>query len=153
EAKRDPQQWAELLDREGVTIWNTVPALMEMLVDYAETAERTLPHTLKLVWMSGDWIPLRLPDRIRQLTKGTRVISLGGATEASIWSILYPIEVVQAEWKSIPYGRAMINQKFYVLNERLEPCPIWVTGHLYIGGIGLAKGYWQDEEKTRASFI
>jgi amino acid adenylation domain-containing protein/thioester reductase-like protein len=153
EAKRDPMQWAEWLDRERVTIWNTVPALMEMLVDYTETAEQTLPASLRLVLMSGDWIPLRLPDRIKSLAEGARVISLGGATEASIWSILYPIEAVNAEWKSIPYGRPMVNQRFYVLNERLEPCPIWVIGHLYIGGVGLAKGYWRDEEKTQASFI
>lgn len=153
EAKRDPMEWAKLADSEKVTIWNTVPALMEMLVDYAETAERMLPQSLSLVLLSGDWIPLRLPDRIKSLAKGARVISLGGATEASIWSILYPIEAVYAEWKSIPYGRPMVNQKFYVLNDRMEQCPVWVIGQLYIGGVGLAKGYWRDEEKTRRSFI
>jgi amino acid adenylation domain-containing protein/thioester reductase-like protein len=153
EAKRDPKGWAELVDGEKVTIWNTVPALMEMLIDYSEMAERTLPQSFRLVLLSGDWIPLRLPDRIKSLAKGARVISLGGATEASIWSILYPIEAVNAEWKSIPYGRPMVNQRFYVLNERMEQCPVWVTGQLYIGGVGLAKGYWRDEEKTRGSFI
>jgi amino acid adenylation domain-containing protein/thioester reductase-like protein len=153
EAKRDPMKWAEWLDSERVTIWNTVPALMEMLVDYAETAGRRLPQGLRLVLLSGDWIPLRLPDRIKSLAKGAGVISLGGATEASIWSILYPIDVVKAEWKSIPYGRPMVNQQFYVLNERMEPCPVWVIGQLYIGGAGLARGYWRDEEKTRKSFI
>jgi SagB-type dehydrogenase family enzyme len=81
------------------------------------------------------------------------VISLGGATEASIWSILYPIERVEPSWKSIPYGKPMCNQRFFVLNERLEPCPVWVAGQLYIGGTGLAKGYWRDEEKTQASFL
>jgi len=153
EAKRVPSAWAELIDGEKVTIWNTVPALMEMLVDYAETAERTLPPSLRLVWLSGDWIPLRLPDRIKRLATGANVISMGGATEASIWSILYPIDAVNAEWKSIPYGRPMVNQKFYVLNERMQTCPVWVVGQLYIGGVGLAKGYWRDEEKTQRSFI
>ena len=55
--------------------------------------------------------------------------------------------------KSIPYGHALNNQQMYVLNERLEECPTWVVGQLYIGGVGLALGYWADEEKTKSRFI
>ncbi len=47
----------------------------------------------------------------------------------------------------------MMNQTFHVLDKALDDCPAWVTGGLYIGGIGLAKGYWNDPEKTAASFI
>jgi acyl-coenzyme A synthetase/AMP-(fatty) acid ligase/acyl carrier protein len=82
-----------------------------------------------------------------------QVISLGGATEASVWSIYYPVGDVEPEWSSIPYGMPLTNQKIYVLNSFLEPCPYWVQGDLYIGGIGVAKGYWGDETKTSASFI
>jgi acyl-CoA synthetase (AMP-forming)/AMP-acid ligase II/acyl carrier protein len=106
-----------------------------------------------LVLLSGDWIPVTLPDRLRKLIPTVEIISLGGATEASIWSILYPIQRVDPSWKSIPYGKPMRNQRFFVLNERLEPCPVWVPGCLYIGGIGLAEGYWRDEAKTQASFL
>ena len=82
-----------------------------------------------------------------------RVVSLGGATEASIWSIVYEIGEVEEEWSSIPYGVAMENQKMYVLGEGEEERPEWVTGGIYIGGVGLARGYWRDEEKSRGSFI
>ncbi|OAD22381.1 non-ribosomal peptide synthetase [Candidatus Thiomargarita nelsonii] len=81
------------------------------------------------------------------------MISLGGATEASIWSIYYPIETVNSNWNSIPYGKPLLNQTFHVFNQLMEPCPVWVPGQLYIGGIGLAQGYWRDEEKTESSFI
>ena len=47
----------------------------------------------------------------------------------------------------------MLNQTFQVLNQVLAPCPTWVPGSLFIGGIGLAKGYWRDEQKTNASFV
>jgi SagB-type dehydrogenase family enzyme len=94
-----------------------------------------------------------LPNEIRARADALEVVSLGGATEASIWSIIYPIGTVGAGWKSIPYGRPMVNQTFHVFNDAWEPCPVWVAGHLFIGGIGLAQGYWRDEEKTRASFI
>jgi amino acid adenylation domain-containing protein len=170
---RDPAHWLELIDRHQITIWNSVPALMQMLVEYVPTSPdlksgspsppSPLPwgegcpsgrgEGLRLVLLSGDWLPLTLSDRIRGLFGNSQVISLGGATEASIWSILYPIEQIESNWKSIPYGRPMANQNCYVLNEALETCPIWVTGHLYIGGIGLAQGYWGDPDKTNASFI
>ena len=150
---KDPAHWLELMTQENVTVWNSVPALMHMFVEYASGRTEVVPQCLRLVLLSGDWIPLDLPDRIRTLVKDVRVISLGGATEASIWSNLYPIEEVHSDWKSIPYGRPMVNQRFYVLNELMEDCPDWVPGQLYIGGIGLAKGYWRDEEKTIGSFI
>jgi SagB-type dehydrogenase family enzyme len=110
-------------------------------------------ESLRVVMMSGDWIPVKLPGRIRAMGQDMQVISLGGATEASIWSILYPIEQVPREWISIPYGKPMLNQTFHVLNSELAPCPDWVPGELFIGGIGLAKGYWRDPEKTAASFF
>src|SRR5439155_18123647 len=53
----------------------------------------------------------------------------------------------------IPYGRAMLNQTFHVLDARLEPRPFWVPGELFIGGTGLALGYWRDEEKTNERFF
>ncbi|MCG8463170.1 MAG: amino acid adenylation domain-containing protein, partial [Holophagales bacterium] len=153
ERRQDPSHWAELLGAGEVTLWNTVPQLMQMLVEYAEAGDRPLAPSLRLVMMSGDWIPVPLPDRIRRQAPSARLFSLGGATEASIWSILYEIGEVDSKWPSIPYGRPMVNQRFHVLDEALEPCPEWVPGHLYIGGVGLAEGYWRDEEKTAASFF
>jgi len=152
-ALKDPAHWLELMHQQQVTLWNSIPTLMQMLVEYAAGVRAVLPNSLRLVLLSGDWIPLNLPQQIQATAKNARIIGLGGATEASIWSIYYPIEQVDPNWKSIPYGKPLTNQQFYVLNELLEPCPTWVTGQLYIGGIGLAKGYWQDEEKTNFSFI
>jgi amino acid adenylation domain-containing protein len=150
---KEPAHWLELMNQHHVTVWNTVPALMQMLVDYVGEQSQTIPSKLRLSLMSGDWIPLDLPERVKALWPQTQVISLGGATEASIWSIYYPIETIDPTWKSIPYGKPLLNQTFQVFNELMEPCPIWVPGQLYIGGIGLALGYWRDEEKTRNSFI
>src|SRR6202035_1389415 len=141
-ASRDPGRWLELMVEHGVTVWNTVPALLEMLVEHAEGRGALLPESLRLVLLSGDWVPLSLPDRLRGLCRGeVEVVSLGGATEASIWSILYRIGEVDGGWRSVPYGQAMVNQSFHVLDSRLEPRPLWAPGELYIGGRGLARGY------------
>ena len=151
--RKDPGHWLSLIKEKHVTVWNSVPALMQMLVEYVSGREDLHFNTLRLVLLSGDWIPLDLPDKIRKRFDPADIISLGGATEASIWSILYAVNTVDPNWNSIPYGWPMVNQEFYVLNENMEPCPDWVPGKLYIGGSGLAKGYWRDEEKTKASFI
>ncbi len=150
---RDPAHWAELMQRERVSVWNSVPALMQMQVEHLEASGERLPDSLRLVLLSGDWLPVGLPDRIRALGRDVRVVSLGGATEASIWSIAYPIERVEPTWPSIPYGRPLANQSLHVLDARLEPRPAWVPGELYIGGVGLARGYLHDEQRSAASFI
>jgi len=149
----DPAHWAEVIVRERVTIWNSVPALMKLFVDFAGSHPEAAKNKLRLAWLSGDWIPLNLPEQIRAVAPEAELISLGGATEASIWSILFPIQSVDPAWKSIPYGAAMVNQTFHVLDKALNDCPTWSIGELYIGGIGLAKGYWKNPEKTAASFI
>src|ERR1700674_4793201 len=148
----DANHWAEFILAEKVTIWDNVPALMQLLVDQAGKPE-LLGESLRLVMMSGDWIPLGLPDQIRRVLPKVNVVSLGGATEASIWSILFPIGKVDPNWKSIPYGKAMLNQSFHVMNQDFAPRPTWVPGQLYIGGVALAKGYLHDEQKTSASFV
>ena len=153
-AARDPARWSELIKRHGVTVWNSVPALMELLVDRAERiGDGSFLRSLRLVLLSGDWIPVGLPDRLRAFAPDARIVSLGGATEGSIWSILHPIEHVDPSWSSIPYGRPMANQQVYVLDDELEVRPVHVPGDIYIGGRGVAKGYWRDEERTRARFV
>ncbi|MFL6676284.1 MAG: amino acid adenylation domain-containing protein [Massilia sp.] len=152
ERRLDPTHWAELVARYGVTVWNSVPALCSLLVEHGERARAVFP-TLRHVMLSGDWIAVSLPDRIRAVAPHAEVLSLGGATEVSIWSIWYPVRAVDPAWTSIPYGRAMRNQQVRVLDHRLEDAPDWVTGALYIGGAGLARGYWEAPELTAAAFV
>jgi amino acid adenylation domain-containing protein len=152
---RDPQHWLDLCTRHGVTVWNTAPALMEMLVEHAELdpagARRALAG-LRLVMLSGDWIPVALPDRIRALAPQAEVMSLGGATEASIWSIHHPVGEVDPAWPSIPYGRALTGQSFWVLDDSGRPQPVGEPGELFIGGAGVARGYIGDPAQTAERF-
>jgi yersiniabactin nonribosomal peptide synthetase len=153
ELAKDPSHWASLIQKERVTIWNSVPASMGMMMAYITGKTTDSLKTLRLIFLSGDWIPLKLPGKIKSRISEATIVSLGGATEASIWSVFYPVESVKSEWASIPYGRPMTNQSLHILNESMEECPDMVPGQLYIGGIGLALGYWQDEVKTTEAFI
>ncbi|MEO9614025.1 MAG: amino acid adenylation domain-containing protein [Nitratireductor sp.] len=150
ERAKEASHWRDLVQRHDVTVWNSVPALMQLAVEGAGGA--VMP-SLRLVMLSGDWIPLTLPEQIRPAAPAAEIWSLGGATEASIWSVLYPIGRIDPEWRSIPYGHAMDHQSIQVLDADLAVCPPWVPGDLYIGGIGVALGYLGDQAKTAASFI
>jgi amino acid adenylation domain-containing protein len=153
-ALREPARWAELCERNGVTVWNSVPALMKLFVEHLELRGARLPFAMRVVMLSGDWIPVSLPDRIRALDLGeVDLISLGGATEASIWSIFHRIGEVDPAWDSIPYGRPLANQTLHVLDGGFEERADHVPGDLYIGGAGLARGYWKDPDKTAAAFV
>ena len=55
-------------------------------------------------------------------------------------------------WTTIPYGYPLVNQTWEVRDRNGDPCPVWVPGELYIGGIGLAQGYWRDPERTALRF-
>ncbi|WP_443659035.1 non-ribosomal peptide synthase/polyketide synthase [Clostridium algidicarnis] len=148
---RNVEEISRVLKTQKITIWNSVPAIMDMFV---ESIEKTFYNTdLRLVLLSGDWISLKLPSKIRKYFNNPNIISLGGATEASIWSIHYPIGDVNQEWKSIPYGMPLANQTFYVLDKSMNLCPYGVAGELYIGGIGVAKGYMNDLVKTQKAFM
>jgi pyochelin synthetase len=153
ELDREPAHWVELVERERVTVWNSVPQLLVMLVEHLRYRAAGAVQRLRLVLLSGDWIPVSLPDEIRALVPAVRVIGMGGATEASIWSIFHDVDEVDPSWKSIPYGRPLANQRWHVLNDALEPAPTWVPGELFIGGVGLALGYLGDEATTRHKFI
>lgn len=148
---RDPQVWRDLAQRHGVTIWNSVPALAKLLFD--EIGANSEGLALRVVMMSGDWIPLDLPGQIRKSLPHAVIYSLGGATEASIWSVGYAIDEIDAGWRSVPYGKPLENQSMRILNAEGLPCPLWVRGDLHIGGVGVALGYYGDARKTESSFL
>ncbi|MEU9386841.1 amino acid adenylation domain-containing protein, partial [Streptomyces sp. NPDC048279] len=149
----DPSHWAELLRDFGVTVWNSVPGQLHMLCDWLRSEPTAGEAALRLALISGDWIPVALPDQARELLPGLEIISLGGATEGSIWSIAHPIGEVDTARPSIPYGTPLTNQTFAVLDRHLRPRPEWVPGELYIGGAGVALGYFGDESRTAERFL
>jgi amino acid adenylation domain-containing protein len=149
----DPVDWINCIEQERVTVWNSAPALADILTQSVNGNEISRVASLRVAMMSGDWIPLFLPRKLWDLNGEMNIYSLGGATEASIWSIYFPIAKIEDHWKSIPYGKGLGNQKFYVFDESLNLSPFWTTGDLYIAGQGLALGYWNDAEKTASSFF
>ncbi|WP_327287082.1 non-ribosomal peptide synthetase [Streptomyces sp. NBC_01198] len=152
-SRPDPVGWAGSAARHGVTVWNSVPALAEMLTEVAEQAPAAARPPLRSFLLSGDWVPTPLPDRMRALWPEAVVTALGGATEAAIWSNSYQVGRVDPQWRSIPYGRPLPGQTMRVLDHRLDVRPPGAVGRIHIGGAGLARGYWRDAERTAERFI
>ncbi|NUS17481.1 MAG: amino acid adenylation domain-containing protein [Streptomyces sp.] len=152
-SRPDPVAWAEAAAAHDVTVWNSVPALTEMLVELSEQRPDMPRPAIRAFMLSGDWIPTTLPDRLRGLWPDVRVMAMGGATEAAIWSNLYEVGDVDPQWPSIPYGRPLTNQTMRVLDHRLDIRQPWATGRIYIGGTGLARGYRNDPDRTAERFV
>ena len=121
DGKQNPLEWAEAVHRHRVTVWNSVPALAELMLTAAGSHTGLLLASLRIMMLSGDWIPLSLAGRISSQIPACRLYSLGGATEASIWSIFHPIEELDPQWVSIPYGKPLRNQTFHRAQERSDP--------------------------------
>ncbi|MDF3068532.1 MAG: Malonyl CoA-acyl carrier protein transacylase [Polyangiaceae bacterium] len=149
-----PDELARVLSTEQITIWDSAPAQLQQLVPFMEPPSLNAScGWLRLVLLSGDWIPVGLPDAVRSCFPSASIISLGGATEATVWSNYFPIEKVEPSWTSIPYGKPIQNAKYYVLDSAGMPCPIGIAGHLYIAGECLAFGYNNDAALNARKFV
>ncbi|HEY8782705.1 MAG TPA: amino acid adenylation domain-containing protein [Mucilaginibacter sp.] len=150
---KDFEKLKIILKAEKITFWNSVPSTMSHLIADLEHEHSDYKQpNLRIVFLSGDWIPVQLPDSIRKYFPFARIISLGGATECTVWSNSYPIENIDPSWNSIPYGKPAYNNFFYILDNHQRPVPKGVVGELYIGGVGVARGYANDITKTENSF-
>ena len=148
---RDPEVWEKLIKIYGITIWNSAPALLDMFLIMRKNNHF---DKLRLALVSGDWVPLYLPEKWYKVTSiNSQFVALGGATEGGIWSNYYCVSKIDKSWNSIPYGQALPKQKYRIMDENFVDCGVNIPGELQIGGGSLAKGYINDEELTMKKFI
>jgi len=153
--RENPQQISTMLCTRDVTFWNSAPGTLSILLPFLrkERTDASSPSDMRLFFLSGDWIPLTLPGDINMLFPKAEFISLGGATEATVWSNYFPVADIDPLWRSIPYGRPIQNARYYILDQKLQHCPIGDEGDLYIGGECLSRGYLNAPAITANSFL
>ncbi|MEV5108019.1 amino acid adenylation domain-containing protein [Streptomyces massasporeus] len=149
----EPDTLVDLLERESITIWDSAPAALAMVMPFLQAREPAGRDTLRLVLLSGDWIPVPLPDQIRAAFPNAEVVALGGATETTVWSNHHRVGEVDLTRPSIPYGQPMQNTRCYVLDSDLRPCPLGEEGDLYVAGTGVAVGYAGAAHLTAVRFL
>ncbi|HEY2577786.1 MAG TPA: amino acid adenylation domain-containing protein [Streptosporangiaceae bacterium] len=152
--QKDPAQLLDVLIREPVTFWNSAPSTLAQLAPLL-AGVRGAPGTssLRLVFLSGDYTPLSLPDDVRATFPNAHLVSLGGATEATVWSNYFRIGDIDPQWRSIPYGKPIDNARYYILNASLHPCGVGDEGDLYIAGECLSEGYYAEPAMTADRFL
>ncbi|MFY9823120.1 MAG: amino acid adenylation domain-containing protein, partial [Thermoanaerobaculia bacterium] len=153
--RKNPIACSDVLRREPITFWNSTPALLQTLMPFLRgdgDAAAGREH-LRLAFLSGDWVPLSLPDQLRAAFPRVDVVALGGATEATVWSNYYRVGEIDPSWSSVPYGFPIRDAQYYVLDPDQQACDAGARGELYIGGGCLALGYLGDARLTASRFV
>ncbi|MEY9910942.1 amino acid adenylation domain-containing protein [Catenulispora sp. MAP12-49] len=155
EERRDARRWLDLVRWWDVTLWQTVPALLDMLLMAAEADDESAGGLGALRWalVGGDWPGLDLAGRLAVQAPGSRLAALGGTTETAIHSTWYQVDRLPPDWVSVPWGTPLGNVRCRVVDGLGRDRPDWVPGELWIGGASVALGYHGDAERTRRQFV
>ncbi|WP_052339682.1 non-ribosomal peptide synthetase, partial [Gorillibacterium massiliense] len=150
------QEFAAAVERSQATCAMFLPPVFfKQIADLLDDGDASKLASLRYVTVGGDMV---LAETIRawQRRFGTR-IRLGngyGPTECTVVTCYCDIPDLIGEQASfIPIGSPLPNYQAHVLNEQLQPCPVGVPGELYVDTVGIAKGYWNQPEKTAEAFI
>ncbi len=148
----DGRKFGDYCAKHPIDVLKIVPAHFQTLLATSEGAE-VLPR--RLLVLGGDVLSHALAD---QVTKSglCRVLNHYGPTEATIGCLTFPFEPHHETAKfsaTVPIGCPIDNAEAYILNERLDPVPIGVPGELYLGGVGLARGYLGRPDLTAQRFV
>ncbi|PZU20955.1 MAG: peptide synthetase [Shinella sp.] len=146
--EKDAVRWNELVAEHRVTLWCSVPAILEMLLSCRLGGQL---DSLRLVAQGGDYIKPLVIDDLRGLKPGLRLVSLGGPTETTIWSIWH--EITAEDTTTIPYGNPLPANRYFILNDQGNHCPTGVVGRIYTTGVNVAIGYLEDGTITQTDFV
>ncbi|MGV9712554.1 non-ribosomal peptide synthetase [Gordonia sp. NPDC003424] len=149
---KDPSDWLDLLRTHRASILTCVPSAFDMLLTVAESDPRGLGDSLRAALLGGDWVGVDLPRRMHALAPDARFAGLGGATEIAIHGTVCEVLDPPAHWTSVPFGTPLRNVECRVVDSSDRDCPDWVTGELWVGGAGVARGYRNDPERTAQRF-
>ena len=141
QTRREPRAWARLLDECKVTFWNSVPALMSILLEAGGDIGEQARASLSCVVQGGDWLSPRLAARILETFPNARLYNVGGPTETTIWNIFHRVCPEDMDAGQIPYGRPIWNTRYLVLDDRMDLCPVGVPGLMHVAGPGVCVGY------------
>ncbi|QHW08377.1 non-ribosomal peptide synthase/polyketide synthase [Pseudomonas putida] len=145
---RDPARLAELITREQISTLHFVPSMLQAFVADENAARCT---SLQRIICSGEALPVELQRQTLALLPQSGLYNLYGPTEAAIdvthWTC------VEEGKDAVPIGQPIANLQTYVLDGELNPVSPGVTGELYLGGIGLARGYHRRPSLTAERFV
>ncbi|NVZ54575.1 amino acid adenylation domain-containing protein [Pseudomonas sp. B6002] len=145
---RDPARLVSLINTEQVTTLHFVPSMLQA---FLQDPTVSTCHTLHRIVCSGEALPVDAQTQVFAKLPQAALYNLYGPTEAAIdvthWTC------VDEGRDAVPIGRPIANLGCYILDSNFEPVPVGVLGELYLGGVGLARGYHRRPALTAERFI
>ncbi|HHH41604.1 MAG TPA: amino acid adenylation domain-containing protein, partial [Chloroflexi bacterium] len=150
----DPERLYGLMRREGVECAEFVPAVLRHLIQYLDETGERLDFMRLLICGSDSWYVSEYRQFLRFCGPETRLINSFGLTEATIDSCFFEGSAMDLSGEQVvPIGRPFANVRLYILDDHLQPVPVGVPGELFIGGLGVARGYHNRPKLTEEKFI
>jgi amino acid adenylation domain-containing protein len=146
--EKDAISWNQLVERHRVSLWCSVPAILEMLLT-CKTDDSL--RSLRLVAQGGDYIKPATVQQLRGLRPDISLFSLGGPTETTIWSIWHPI--APQDTGTVPYGQPLPANQYFICHDDGSHCPAGVVGRIHTAGVNLALGYLEDGDLKQHDFV
>jgi natural product biosynthesis luciferase-like monooxygenase protein len=133
--------------RHGVTLMQCTPSMMRMLM--LNPAIKDSLTSLRALMLGGEALPAALAQQVKETWPG-RLLNMYGPTETTIWSAVHEVKEVG---DNVAIGRPIANTQIYILDDNLQQTPVGIDGQLYIGGVGLARGYFNRPDLAAERFI
>jgi amino acid adenylation domain-containing protein len=154
ETTDDPAKLIQQVARNGITVWETVPSMLRaVLAEVVQAVELDLSH-LRYVITTGESLSPELARQWLHINPNIPLVNAYGVTECS--DKVTHEKVLTAPEESVmkmSIGRPVANMRLYLLDQHLSPVPIGVAGEMYIGGIGVGRGYLNEPDLTAQSFF
>ncbi|HKP12113.1 MAG TPA: amino acid adenylation domain-containing protein, partial [Blastocatellia bacterium] len=147
--EREVPQLAAMIAEHNVSHMLCLPSLYSLLLSHAAGRQFA---SLRTVIVAGEPFAKDLISRHAQELPGADLFNEYGPTEATVWSSVFAC-AGQAGHVQVPIGRPIANAQIYILDDVLEPVPVGVTGEMYLGGGGIARGYLNQPELTAERFM
>ncbi|AUT03205.1 non-ribosomal peptide synthetase [Nostoc sp. CENA543] len=145
---RDSNYLINIIIQEQITTLHFVPSMLQIFLASRGVEKCT---SIRRVICSGEALPVDLQNRFFEQFN-CELHNLYGPTEAAIDVTFWQCQK-HSNLKTVPIGRPIANTQIYILDEDLRPVDIGVVGEIYIGGVGVARGYWNRPELTQEKFI
>ncbi|HEY2393310.1 MAG TPA: amino acid adenylation domain-containing protein [Candidatus Angelobacter sp.] len=146
---KDPEYLVCVIRNEKITTLHFVPS---MLQPFLETPDLGSCTSLRRVICSGEVLPPESAKRFTTLFPGVRLYNLYGPTEAAVDVTAWDCGQ-EMDRTTVPIGRPIANIQIYVLDRSQKPVPVGVPGELYIGGVGVGRGYLNRPALTASKFV
>jgi amino acid adenylation domain-containing protein len=146
---------AQFIEQQKLTLLNITPAYWHEWAVAVSQSYATVPQCLRLVAVGGDAV---LPETVsiwRELV-GDRITCLNvyGPTEASVTAVVHDLlHPESGKTNTVLIGRPIANTQIYILDHNLQPVPVGIRGELHIGGVRLARGYFNRPQLTEEKFL